>query len=226
MTATIQSNGKLKGPQILEAIAAGTPVERVERIDIKPLQLQRVTLNIRGTSPLITHRFSEKAKKQMRDKTQMKAKQKKDAQDPVQEFLDATYFISRNPDRYGVSALGFYAAALDAALAMDAKKSEMRRAFTVQPDAFTADGPLVEVHTPEPPVMREDPVKVGMTTMLRYRPEFREWSCKLRVVFDARQVSAEQIVNVFNQAGFSTGIAEWRQQKEGIYGSFEVVGLE
>ncbi len=85
---------------------------------------------------------------------------------------------------------------------------------------------MVEILTDEAPLVREDMVRVGMGTAdLRYRPEFRSWRCNLRSVFDARQVSAEQIVNLFTQAGFSSGIGEWRRsapKRPGTYGSFEV----
>ena len=217
---------KTPSPGILEAAANGAPVQEVERFALPEMQLRSITLDIVGTSPLITHRFSEKAKKKMRDKHAKRATTAKEVRNPMNEFEEATYFISRNPDRYGVSANAFYAAALDAALALGAKKSEMRRSFSVRPDAFTGDGPMVEVHTPTPPVMREDTVTVGMgSSDLRYRPEFTEWSCRLRVVFDARQVSAEQIANLFRQAGFSTGIGEWRQEKAGFYGAFDVRGI-
>lgn len=233
-TATASRNGSTKPSgtetyaraEIHSAINEGAEIAATERFTLPEMRLQSMILDIVGTSPLITHRFSEKAKKKMRDKHAKKATTAKEVRNPVEEFTEATYFISRNPDRYGVSANAFYSAALDAALALGAKKSEMRRSFTVRPDAFTADGPLVEVHTPNPPTMREDTVTVGMgSSDLRYRPEFQEWSCKLRVVFDARQVSAEQIANLLRQAGFSTGIGEWRQEKEGFYGSFDVRGI-
>lgn len=212
---------------IHKAINDGAPIEQgTERIIIPAMQLREIVLDIHGTSPLITHRFSEKAKKQMRDKHGKKATKAREVRDPVQEFKDATYFMDESNKRYGVSAHGFYSAALDAALAAGAKKSEMRRAFTVRPDLFGPDGPLVEVHSPKPPVMREDTVTVGMGSAdLRYRPEFEQWNCKVRVVYDSRQTSAEQIANLFSQAGFSTGIGEWRQEKEGFYGSFEVRGI-
>ncbi len=213
-------------PRIQEAIADGAPVVAIERFHLPEMQLRSMTLDIVGTSPLIMHRWSEKAKKQMRDKHAKKAKTPKEVRDPVKDFTEATYFLARNPDRYGVSAHAFYSAALDAALALGAKKSEMRRAFSVRPDAFTGDGPMVELYTPKPPTMREDPVVVGIAQPdLRYRPEFTEWSCNVRVVFDSRQVSAEQIANLFRQAGFSTGIGEWRQEKEGFYGAFDVRGI-
>ena len=35
-------------------------------------------------------------------------------------------------------------------------------------------------------------------------------------------LSAAQIVNLFNTAGFGVGIGEWRSEKDGQYGSFHV----
>lgn len=198
-----------------------------EQIVIPEMELRRIVLNIVGTTPLIMHRWSEKAKKQMRDKQQKKATVAKEAKDPIEECRQATYFIGHDPERYGFSVLAFKAAAVDAAVALGGKKTAVRRAFRIDPDAMTPDGPMAEIITDEGPVMREDMVRVGMGTAdLRYRPEFATWRANLKIVFDARQMSAAQIVTLFRQAGFSTGIGEWRPEKDGVYGCFDVEGVE
>ena len=71
--------------------------------------------------------------------------------------------------------------------------------------------------------MRTDAVRIGMGTLdLRYRPEFQEWSVALRIRYNAAAISPEQIVNLYNVAGFAVGIAEWRPERDGSNGMFEV----
>jgi hypothetical protein len=75
--------------------------------------------------------------------------------------------------------------------------------------------------------MREDMVRVGMGTAdLRYRASFWPWSAIVRVRFNANVLSAAQIVNLFNTAGFAVGIGEWRMEKDGQSGSFHVATLK
>ncbi len=100
----------------------------VERIEIPERDLRQITVPIVGLTPLIMHRWSEKAKRQMRDKQQKRAGQAKEAKNPHEEAEQATYFIGRKPDRYGMPVGAFDGAALDAALALNAKKTELRRA--------------------------------------------------------------------------------------------------
>ena len=73
------------------------------------------------------------------------------------------------------------------------------------------------------PTMREDMVRVGMGVAdLRYRGEFKKWQCKIPLRYNANVLSLEQILNIFDTAGFSTGVGEWRPQKNGDYGMFHV----
>jgi hypothetical protein len=82
------------------------------------------------------------------------------------------------------------------------------------------------------PTQREDMVRVGGkgpgtgTADLRYRPEYTGWSIPIRVDYNSSVISMEQIVNLLNLAGFSIGIGEWRPQKDGQWGMFEVVADE
>jgi hypothetical protein len=71
--------------------------------------------------------------------------------------------------------------------------------------------------------MREDAVKVGMGTAdLRYRGEFWPWHARVLVRYNARVLSAEQILNLINHAGFGVGVGEWRPERDGLNGVFHV----
>jgi hypothetical protein len=185
-------------------------------------KLQTITIRVQGDTPLIMNHWSQKAKEIMRLTQMGGAKPKKAPKDPAACIDDATYFISRNPERIGFPALAFKKAIVTAALTFDAKKSQFSRAFHVLPDARLADGPMVEIFYKEK-VGREDMVRVGMGSAdLRYRPEFQEWWCNLKIRYDANQISANQLGFAVNQAGFSIGVGEWRVEKSGESGMFHV----
>jgi hypothetical protein len=192
----------------MEAVMAET--EQVVRA--LELEVRRVKLHLTGTSPLITNKWSEKAKQLMLDKQMKRASKGKEAKDPEQAYRDALYTL---PDgSYGFPAVAFKAAAVRAGTYCDMKMTFLRGAFHVE-------GELVQIEgEPQP---REDMVRVGQGTAdIRYRPEFPTWHTSVSIVYNSRAITVEQIVNLFNIAGFAVGIGEWRPERDGQYGRFEV----
>lgn len=176
------------------------------KMDIRQLQLRIV-----GDSPLVCHAWSSKAKKEMLDKQMKKAKQAKDAKDPERDYAESLYKL---PDGgYGFPAVAFKTAAVDACSHIDGiTKVVARGAFHIVGDMIPIAG------EPNP---REDMVRIGMGTAdIRYRGEFRVWSCELRIRYNASVISDEQVVNLFNTAGFAIGVGEWRPQRDGSFGMF------
>lgn len=183
-------------------------------ISIPELDTKEVVLRLRGDSPLITHAWSEKAKQMMRDKQQGKSIATREPKNPTAEYESAFY---RMPDgKPAMRTIAFKAAVVDAATQLTGvTKVFLRGAFHVM-------GELVEIQGDDP-IMREDMVRVGMGTAdIRYRPEFTNWYVDLVVRYNAKTLTLSQIVQLFNQAGFSTGIGEWRPQKDGSNGLFSV----
>src|SRR5262249_15901195 len=87
--------------------------------------------------------------------------------------------------------------------------------------AFHVVGELVQIHGE--PEMREDMVRVGMGAAdIRYRAEFKQWKVCLSIRYNARVLTDEQIINLFNTAGFAGGVGEWRSEKDGSFGLFHV----
>jgi hypothetical protein len=54
------------------------------------------------------------------------------------------------------------------------------------------------------------------------RNQFNNWSCELEIQYNENQLSAEQIINILNWAGFHIGVGGFRKEKTGTYGSFSV----
>jgi hypothetical protein len=178
------------------------------------MDIQKMTIRLVGDSPLICHKWSEKAKKEMLDKQMKKAKPAKDAKDPEKDYEDSLY---PHPDGgHGFPAVAFKAAAVDACSHVDGiTKVEARGAFHV-------DGELLKIEGE--PSMREDMVSIGMGTAdIRYRGQFVEWTVDVPIRFNAAVLSAEQIIHLFNIAGFGIGVGEWRPQRDGSNGLFHVM---
>jgi hypothetical protein len=182
-------------------------------IELPKMHIKVMQLRIVGDSPLICHAWSVKAKKMMLDKQMKKAKPAKESKDPEQDFRESLYPL---PDGgYGFPAVAFKSAAVDACSHVDGlTKVSARGAMHIVGDMIPIDGT---------PTMREDMVRVGMGTAdIRYRGEFREWSCELLIRYNASVISDEQVANLFNTAGFAIGVGEWRPQRDGSFGMFHV----
>jgi hypothetical protein len=182
-------------------------------IELPRLDLREMQVTLVGDSPLISHAWSKKAKEEMLAKQMKKAKQAKEAKDPKRDYEESLY---KHPDGgYGFPAVAFKAAAVDACSHVaNITKVEARGAFHIQGDMVKIIG------EPSP---REDMVRIGMGTAdIRYRGEFRQWRCSFRLRYNANVISPEQILNLFNTAGFAIGVGEWRPQRDGSFGMFHV----
>lgn len=183
-------------------------------VELKPMDIRHIEITLVGDAPLIVHRWSEKAKKEMLDKQLGVTKTKKrDPKNPEQDYLDSMYIT--DDGGYGFPAVGLKAAAVSAARQIDGLPMTFLRG------AFHIDGELVKIDGT--PSMREDMVRVGMGTAdIRYRAEFKKWTTTFVIRYNTSAISAEQIVNLFDIAGFAVGIGEWRPEKDGAFGMFHV----
>lgn len=217
-----------------------------EVITIQPVEKVTAEITIVGESPLIVHAWSEKAKREILDSQQGKSKGKKKAvRNPVEDFIRSMYWLSGMPEipevatpeeceeifndaiakgaRFGFPAVAIKKAAVSAAYRQGITKDKVSANGSFWLNGID-DVEFVEIETDEPPVMREDMVKIGMGTAdLRYRGEFRNWKCRCRISFLKNGVfSLENIISMINLGGFSCGLGEWRTEKGGISGAFRV----
>lgn len=218
--------------------------KKQEIIEIKPIEMREVRLKIVGDTPLIMHAWSEKAKKQMLDTQMGKAKGKqKDKKSPAQDFIDSMYWLTDKPAAADVESeegklalfiqavqngakFGFPVTALkQAAISASYRKNWTKDKMSLR-GVFFVDGgfgEFMEIKS-DPPIMREDMVKVGMGTAdLRYRGEFQNWSATFTIKYDANgQYDLSSIVNMIAAGGVVCGLGEWRVERDGQFGMYHV----
>lgn len=209
---------------------AKAPTKQETGIEIPKLDIRLMEVTIVGDSPIITHAWSEKAKREMLQKQMKTAKQAKEAKDPVADFESSMYRLADGG--YGFPSVGFKAAAVTACTSVaGVTKVSARQAFHILGEDVDIKGAfdgtksrinLVRIEGAEPS-MREDMVRVGMGTAdLRYRGEFADWHAKVLVRYNANVLSESQILNIINVAGFAVGVGEWRPERDGMSGMFHV----
>jgi hypothetical protein len=189
-------------------------------IVIPEIANQELVVDIIGRTPLLIKRFDEKTQQGIEEAQQGVAKRKKEPRQPAEECERARIKDDKGRDciraiwlKKGMAAMGGY---------FGIPRGNVEQGVYVVGDLLPIqfDG--------KKPIMNTARVRVGMggmaKTSVAYRPEFRNWSCKgVRIGFDASVLTPHQVVSLLNHAGGKNGIGEWRPQKGGDFGRFDVV---
>ena len=187
-----------------------------EVITLKPPQVERLHVEVVGTSPLICHRWSDAMRAQVRDKQTKAATKGRVAKDPEQDYQESLYRM--DDGGYGFPAVAFKAAAVRAGTYADMRMTFLRGAFHVPGELVPIEGA---------PSMREDMVRLqGSTADIRYRGQFVQWRAAVPVLLNLAALSIEQLANLFVIAGFAVGVGDWRPERNGQYGRFEIGGIQ
>lgn len=188
-----------------------------KKVELTAPQIEMITIRIRGLSPLICNAFSEEKRDGILNDQVKGKKANREKKDPDSIFLDCLY-PSQNGD-YVFPANGLKKAAINAAhtFAEQIPKTKVRGAFYIPTEWLIIEG--------SKPRSRSDRVRVARGTLdIRIRAEFPEWEMSVPIQYDKNGVlTTEQIIKLFQIAGFSVGIGDWRPQCDGTFGRFEVV---
>ena len=213
-----------------------TPMVRINKI-----QVERIRIPIVGTAPLISHRFDEKARRQMLEK-QTARKSLREVRDPVAEYNASLYRIAKDGatdgpkvaarppeegDLYGFPASAFRKATIGAARFYD--KSVTMRGLTqmfMVKGVITKADPLALVPLVGTPEMREDTVRLpNGNAEVRFRGMFDEWETLLEIEYVASSIDEESLLSLVDAGGQFVGVGDWRPEKTGQFGTYEIGGV-
>lgn len=188
-------------------------------LKIRGLPETTVSVPIVGTSPLIMHKFSEKAKRIIAE-NQAGVKRPKGPRDPEGEYLAAIHRLADG--RPGFPATGFKACTVSAGRHFGKIMTQLRQAMFFHGEQ-SDDGLELLFAIEGEHEMREDIVTIGRgSTDLRYRPMFRQWSSTLKVTIMDSVLDTESLLALVDAGGLTVGAGEWRAEKGGNFGSFKV----
>jgi len=189
----------------------------VQNIEVPELIPQLIKVTLKGTNSLIQHKFSQKAKMQILAKQQKKVTER-EVRNPKKEYEESKY--KTKSGKIAIPALWVKLAIVDAVRNVDGLTMTLvRGAVFVRGDK---DGliPLRYVEERN----REDVVRIGRgSTDLRYRCEVLDWECDVEITYNPHVLSAAQVLNLLKIGGYSVGLGEWRPQRNGDFGTFEVL---
>jgi hypothetical protein len=204
------------------ALREVTPEGEGARFVIQRPQFRHIVVRLEGLSPLVVHRWSEKAMGLMAAKQAGAPKtRKRETRDPEAEFKAASYVL--DDGSHGFPAGAFKLAAVSSCRLIDGITMTAARGLFVCPQEYvTLTNPAPEKGRPWPAIDTR-PVRVGMGAAdIRYRPLYWPWACELGVRFVAGATSTEQIGYLLMLAGEAVGVGEMRPEKGGNYGRFRI----
>ena len=188
--------------------------EKTEAVHIAPPNIKTGVLWIKGTSPLVIHKFSEKSKRMIREKqaagSVANSKKRHEAKDFDAVFEGARHISFEGWD--GIPAPAFRNACISACRLVGFKMTLAKLSIFVEADGFdaTEGTPLVRIIGGEPRQL-ESMVRLATGVCdIAVRPQWIEWGCKLRVRYDADQFDASDIANLVARAGMQVGVCEGR----------------
>lgn len=187
-------------------------------ISLKPIRKMVVEMRIAGVTPLITHKWSEDQLAAIRKKHDGVKTKNRAVRNREKEGEDAAY---RTQDgRYAIPAVALKGALITAAHRdIGIERTLVKKALFLR---LTDPYGYIALEC-DPPEIREDVVRVGQgSTDLRYRPMFHRWSCSVTWEVDGELLTEGDLCTLVNRAGFGVGIGDWRPEKGGEFGRFEI----
>jgi hypothetical protein len=196
------------------------PTADTAQVVIDQIASETLSVPIVGTAPLLVHKFSEKAKRQMLDNMQGR-KSPKQPKDPKAEYEAAFYRIKDGS--YGFPAIAFKSATVSASrfYGKSVTMTTLRQCVFLHGEPSEDGQQMVRIDGEA--TMREDVVRVGMGgTDLRYRPQFLEWSTLLQVTYVTSMLTRESLLSLIDAGGLGVGVGEWRPEKKGDFGTYRI----
>lgn len=195
----------------------------LETIEVDPLKVGRVTVWLRGTTPMICNRMAAKAMRELLMPKGRKGKAEREQSlkhDPLAEYRNSMgKRVGDGPTRLLVPAPAPKGAMGTAALeTKGTNKTQIGRLVWVEGRECDLYG------VPEMFMAIVRSADMNKTPDVRTRAIIRDWCMPVTVLFVKPQLSEKSIVQLLCNAGIMVGIGDFRQEKgKGNFGQFEVV---
>lgn len=189
-----------------------------KKIEIVAPKWEMVTVTLDGDTPFLSNAFSEDTVQALEDKMTGKPTTGRDKLDVERKFKNSLYVYDKKS--YGIKREALYLCAKQAAGKV--KLRGVGGTFAII--GGNSEG-LLRIDGAKPRMDRRA-VKVGpfgaRVATLAYRGRFDKWSVTFQIKYNAQMITAEQLVNLYETAGFCVGIGDYRPECDGEFGRFHV----
>lgn len=197
--------------------------KKLPKLDIKveAPNIKTATFEIEGTSPLVVHRFSAKAKTMMIDDMKNPKKGTKRTRqplDPERLYNEARYVSKEGWDGFNVASVR--CAMISACRLGNAKMTMAKLSIFVEADGRDATEPqygLIRIFGER--TMSEMIGRLPSGAPIpTYRPMYFPWKAKLKIRYDDDQFHLQDIANLLHRVGVQVGLCEGRNDSKNSAG--------
>lgn len=186
-----------------------------KEVELQKLKKEQITVKIKGVTPLLIDKMDMNVVEAYNKKRAHKMTEK-DTRLEEEKVKDKLHFT--DDGNIGFPAAGFAKGMIEVAPYIDGlDKKLVRGSIRVLGNIIPIDFKTQVINTAWG---RQSGISKAPRKIVR--PELRDWKCKLEIIYNSSNISAEQIINLLNWAGFQQGIGGWRPEKGGSYGQYEV----
>lgn len=202
-----------------------------QSVQIKAPNFGKAVFKIKGTAPLVVHRFSAKTKNEMKEKME-RGDEKGKRRERTAKDTDVLFEESRYRSKSGWD--GFHAAAIRNAMISACRLVNFKMTLAKLSIFVIEDGR--DVNEPQIPLIRifgdatkqEDMARVETgAPYVTIRAAYHDWSANVRIRWDADQFTITDITNLLSRVGMQVGICEGRPDSKNSagmgWGLFEIV---
>ena len=189
-----------------------------QKISLKKLDIRTIVVTIVGDSPYMPEPMDMAV---LEKYNKIKSKQSYTKDDISEEEKVKAKFYYTEDEQYGVPARAIYNSMIRASSYLfDIKQGGMRNIK----EGVTLVGDILPLKFKKQKVVTHWGRTSGMKGSPRkiMRNAFEDWSVEVTIQFNKANLSAEQIINVLNWAGFHIGVGGFRKEKTGNFGAFHI----
>jgi len=193
--------------------------QEIQKLVLNPIKTRLIKVQIESypESTLISHRL-DAANVENFTNREFGIVKKEEKRELNKEYESCFYYTIDK--KHGFPASAFMASILDACVSLNIPKTQIKRSVRILGDIIPLKYKAINRRI-------DNPRRGGRnkTPDVRHRPEYINWSCELLVQFDESQITPESIINLLNNAGFMSGIGDWRPsspKSSGTHGMYKV----
>ena len=189
-----------------------------QKISLKKLDIGTIVVKIVGDSPYMPEPMDMAV---LEKYNKIKSKQSYTKDDISEEEKVKAKFYYTEDEQFGIPARAIYNSMIRASSYLfDIKQGGMRNIK----EGVTLVGDILPLKFKKQKIVTHWGRTSGMKGSPRkiMRNAFEDWSVEVTIQFNKANLSAEQIINVLNWAGFHIGVGGFRKEKTGNFGAFHI----